>query len=307
MFKYMIGIDGGATKTLGAIFDSSGNILKQTISGFCNFGVDEEVSKANIKQVIDSLLEYAKDQIQIDYILIGSAGYSKLKNREEYVLDLQKRYGIKTNLVTDAEIALASIRKDSQVPTILILGGTGSIVLATKDNKIIRVGGSGHLLGDEGSAYHLAIKALKWVLSEYESGNELSAFSKTVLSNIQIETHEDLIHYVYSKNKKEIAELSKKISVLAESKNEIAVSLLQSEGEDLATQAIKAYHQQNSNEQVIIGLQGGFLLNAPYVKETLLNRLSESKIDFKICEEHPEPVIGSYYLGLTFHQRGELW
>lgn len=297
MIKTIIGIDGGATKTHGAMFDQTGNILKQHFSGFCNFGVDEDVSKKNIKEAIDALLKQAEGECLVERIIIGSAGYSKLKNKDEYIADLKKEYGIEVMLVTDAQLALASIRKNEYLPTILILGGTGSIVLATKANQLFRVGGSGHLLGDEGSAYHLAIKALKHVINEFESTKKLSEFSIKILQEINIENREDLIHFVYSKNKKEIADLSKVISALAISQNEEAITLLKEEGLELAEQAIKAYGQLASKEQVIIGLQGGFLLNAPHVRETLIERLNESNMLFKLCEDHPDPVVGAYYLG----------
>jgi len=45
------------------------------------------------------------------------------------------------------------------------------------------------------------------------------------------------------------------------------------------------------------GWGGGFLLNAPYVKETLIEELRKSIKDFEIDIYPIEPVIGAYYLG----------
>lgn len=298
MFKHMIAIDGGATKTHGVIFDASGNIQKEKISGYCNFGVDEIASKTNIKATIDALLENTKGIYEIDFILIGTAGYSNLKNKKGFIEELQECYHIPVFLHTDADLALASIRKNTNTPTILILGGTGSIVLATEENEVIRIGGSGHILGDEGSAYHAAISGLKFVMDEFESKRPRSTFSKHLLDEINIQTHEELIHYVYSKNKKEIAELSKTISKLSLEGNSTAIKLLSQEGHELAQQAIKAYGLLTSKEPTIIGFQGGFLLNAPYVKESLNDRLNESMMKYQIIEDHVDPILGAYYLGL---------
>ncbi|WP_443110729.1 BadF/BadG/BcrA/BcrD ATPase family protein [Caloramator sp. mosi_1] len=44
---------------------------------------------------------------------------------------------------------------------IITISGTGSISVGKKENEIMRAGGWGHILGDEGSGYHISLKALK--------------------------------------------------------------------------------------------------------------------------------------------------
>ena len=56
MSKYIIGIDGGGTKTLGAVFNESGEIVNRVEYGFANFSANEEISKANIEKTLDKLV-----------------------------------------------------------------------------------------------------------------------------------------------------------------------------------------------------------------------------------------------------------
>ena len=77
-----------------------------------------------------------------------------------------------------------------------------------------------------------------------------------------------------------------------------AKELLEQEGKHLARQTISAYNQLKNKDNVVIGIRGGFIMNAPYVKETFVKELHESKIQCEIQLEQIEPIIGAYYLGL---------
>src|SRR5207245_1528157 len=54
-------------------------------------------------------------------------------------------------------------------PGVVIIAGTGSIVLAQNEaGKLVRVGGWGHLLGDAGSAYWIARESVKVAIASEE-------------------------------------------------------------------------------------------------------------------------------------------
>ena len=49
---------------------------------------------------------------------------------------------------------------------IILIASTGSICLGKKDDKLVRVGGLGRILGDEGSGYQIGLLALKASIAE---------------------------------------------------------------------------------------------------------------------------------------------
>ena len=55
MYDYIIGIDGGGTKTLGVVYDYEGNELKRIQVGFSNF-INVEKSKKTIMELIMKLV-----------------------------------------------------------------------------------------------------------------------------------------------------------------------------------------------------------------------------------------------------------
>jgi len=296
MSKYIIGIDGGGTKTLGVLFDIDGHELKRVEFGFSNFSIDEDIAKLNIEKTIDELIRDLESDREL-FIQMGIAGYSKIKKSSQFVKSLEKKFKAFVDLDSDAIIALYSVKKDKDINVIMVIGGTGSVLMVSDGEEANMVGGFGHLLGDEGSAYHLAITALKKIIEEKESNQEMSELSKLILKEIEALDYSDIKNFVYNNNKSDIARLAKFIAQCALNHNLDAISLLKQEGRYLAKQTLNAYNLSNRKEKVVIALRGGFLLNAPYVKETLIEELKISLKDFEL-DIHPiEPVIGAYYLG----------
>jgi len=296
MNKYIIGIDGGGTKTLGVLFDIQGHELKRVEFGFSNFSIDEQVAKSNIEKTIEELVKDLENDRDL-FIQMGIAGYSKLKKSTQFVKSLEKKFMASVDLDSDAIIALYSVKQDKDINVIMVIGGTGSVLMVSDGEEANMIGGFGHLLGDEGSAYHLAITALKNIIEEKESHHEMSYLSKLILKEIEALDYSDIKNFVYNNNKSDIAKLAKFIAHCALNHDLDAISLLKQEGRYLAKQTLNAYNLSNRKEKVIIALRGGFLLNAPYVKETLIEELKISLKDFEI-DIHPiEPVIGAYYLG----------
>ncbi|MDO9628704.1 MAG: BadF/BadG/BcrA/BcrD ATPase family protein [Acholeplasmataceae bacterium] len=297
MNKYIIGVDGGGTKTLGVLFDISGHELKRVEFGFSNFSIDEEIAKSNVEKTIAELAMDLEDEREL-FIQMGIAGYSKIKKSTQFVKSLEKKFNATVDLDSDAIIALYSVKQNKDINVIMVIGGTGSVLMVSDGEEANLVGGFGHLLGDEGSAYHLAITALKKIIEEKESNQELSELSKMILKEIEALDYLDIKNFVYNNNKSDIARLAKFIAHCALNHDLDAISLLKQEGRHLAKQTINAYNKSKKKDNVVIALRGGFLLNAPYVKETLIEELKISLKDFEI-DIHPiEPVIGAYYLGL---------
>jgi len=296
MNKYIIGIDGGGTKTLGVLFNMDGKELRRVEHGFSNFSIDEDIAKTNVEMTIADLVNDLGTDREI-FIQMGIAGYSKIKKSTQFIKSLEKKFDVTVDLDSDAIIALYSVKKDQDINVIMVIGGTGSVLMVTDGEKTNLIGGFGHLLGDEGSAYHLAITALKKIIEEKESNQPYSQLSEAILKEISVIDYQDIKNFVYNSNKSDIAKLSKFIAECALNQDIDAIDLLKMEGRHLAKQTINAYNKSNHKEKVVIALRGGFLLNAPYVKETLIEELTRSLKDFEI-DIHPiEPVIGAYYLG----------
>ncbi len=296
MNKYIIGIDGGGTKTLGVLFDQQGVELKRVEHGFSNFSVDLNEAKANIELTISDLIR-GLEKNRLLYIQMGIAGVSKLRDLKTYEQKLEDQFQAGVSLDSDALIALYSVKKNKDINVILVIGGTGSVLMIGEDQEVQIIGGFGHLLGDEGSAYHLVTSAFRKIIDEKESNQQESDLSSKILKQINATDYQQIKNFVYNENKKTIANLSKFIANQAENNDQDAIELFVQEGKFLATQTINAYQKIRNKQNVVIALRGGFLLSAPYVKETLNKELEIHLKNYQVDTNPVEPVIGAYYLG----------
>lgn len=296
MYKYIIGIDGGGTKTLGVLYNLEGKELKRIELGFSNFSIDEHKSKKTLKAVIANLFEQTTDKV---FVQMGIAGASRLKNKEAFIKELEEEFNIKAYLDTDAHIALYSTVLKENESLIMAIGGTGSIVMTNKNNQVNRLGGWGHLLGDEGSAYHLSIMAIKNIINEFEDGKPYSYLSNHLLKHMEIKDHFKIIEYVYNLDKSTIALLSTEIQK-ASNQCEIAKDLLIKEGHYLAKQIINAYNLYIKEGSVVVSLRGSFAQKALFVKETVIKEVSKTIKDIRFDVDAYEPVYGAYQLAKKY-------
>lgn len=294
MNKYIIGIDGGGTKTLGILWDENQKEINKYQTGFSNFAVSKELTNKHIEETITELTKGINQKIDV---VIGVSGYSNLLNKDEYINKLEKKFNINLTIESDGYLALNSVVTTN--PVIMVIGGTGSIGYSLYNNKVHKMGGYGHLLGDEGSAYHVVIKAFKYLIKYYESHNKLDSFCKKIMNELNINDVEEIKPLVYgTNNKSEVAKYSKIISKIANEGNRVAIKLLIEEGKSLGNLITNLYKKMNSNKTVTIALRGGFLNNVLVVKNSLIETLNKNNLNYLIDEENNEPIIGAYYIAI---------
>ncbi len=297
MADYVIGVDGGGTKTLGVLFGSDGTEHARTEGGYANFSVCADESRRHIETVIDTLLEQLTDADALQSIVLGIAGVSTLDDPRVYEKALADRYRTHVHLTSDAHIALHSVANREDHSVIMIVGGTGSIIMADDLTDVRIVGGTGHLLGEEGSGYHVVLSALKRLIAEFEDKRPHSSLSKRLMDALDARDRDAVVKKVYGGTKREIASLAKRIADAAKEKDDTAIALLEEEGRHLAEQASRAYRGLTRKKPLIVAMRGQFLTRAPHVREALVRHLRATIGEFLVDNDPVEPVMGAYRLG----------
>ena len=113
-------------------------------------------------------------------------------------------------------------------PGILLLSGTGSIALGRgADGSRLRVGGWGSHLGDEGSGYRIGMSALR-ALARGEDGRGVSTdLRDPVLEALGLGGPADLIKWVATTKKAEVAALVPLICEVAEAGDQAAMTVIE--------------------------------------------------------------------------------
>ena len=231
-----LGIEAGGTRTVAAAMRSimeprsikDGNLLP------LEFG-PANLRLLNDQQLIKHLQQIAKAMPRPVAVAIGMAGARTEADRERIRQSASKVWpDVPCYATNDLETALAgadgegdrlkvrgrrkalhrcivtfagkSLEAEARV---LVLSGTGSCCFGqTKDGNTIKIGGWGHLLGDKGSGYEIGLRALKAVVYYYDRDGVWSALGQRLLRTLQLNEPDDLIGWVQSASKTEVAALA---------------------------------------------------------------------------------------------------
>ncbi|MEH1808850.1 N-acetylglucosamine kinase [Nostoc sp.] len=250
--SYVLGIDGGGSKTVCVLMDDLYQVLGHGEAGPSNYqSIGIEATLQSIQSAIHNAVEAAiiTNTVNIDAICLGLAGVGRAADIEvvkRLVQELQNKKCMPINWVlqpgniiicNDALIAL--VGGVGQPVGIVVAAGTGSIVFGQNhqgDTK--RVGGWGYILGDEGSAYKIAIAGMNAALKS-DDGREMStSLVEAFKQHLDLENIEDLIEVVYRREwgVKQIAALAPVVDLAAASGDIVANIII----DDAVKELVKA-------------------------------------------------------------------
>jgi N-acetylglucosamine kinase-like BadF-type ATPase len=222
--RYVLGIDGGATKTLAALLD-----LEQGTLHLGQAGPSNE-DAVGTRAAVDALLEAADAAVaragiegeRLDAEVIALAG----TDTEAVARHVRAARSEDWLVVNDVVAAWATATEAR--PGVGVISGTGSNVFGVGfDGRAWRAGGWGHQLGDEGSGYWFGVESIKAALRDREASGPETALSGAAVEFFGVATVEALAALVYSKplGKGEIAAFAIETAKLAAAGDAVACEI----------------------------------------------------------------------------------
>ncbi|AEH50129.1 BadF/BadG/BcrA/BcrD ATPase family protein [Pseudothermotoga thermarum] len=271
----ILGIDGGGTKLRAALSNDFQIVKKLTLESGVNLSAVGE-------NKLDEIFKKVKDWSgEVDLIQAGFSGAGS-EERKSLIIRVLKRYfpQAEMRILTDAEATLLACY--SKEPVVVVIAGTGSIVMGiTKDRKIVRTGGWGHLFDDEGSAFSIACQIIRKSL-EFRDGLRKydPAFDK-LLEHFKVQRIEDLVDLQKQEDFKEkIASFAKVMPL-----TELVVKTIDKEIQALVRKTKKIVRLTKSKT---IYLHGG-MFNVSYYEESFKKHFKE--ITFAKLEKSLEEIL----------------
>lgn len=290
--KYYLGIDGGGTRTVAAVSDENGNILCRAESGSINFySVGMDIARENLSDVI-KIIEEQLGEITFSGAFIGCSALDSEADDEtvKALCDgIIKSDKIKMN--SDAYVAL----KASDCRAVAICG-TGSMAIGeTKDGEIIVKGGWGHILGDSGSAYSIAINALNHCCSLDDCGGGDDILF-AACDYFGVSAFRNIIDVVYSPDTKKdyIAGFSAHVGRLAEEGRSMADYIIREEAAKFAMDVVPLLFEIEEAES--LSVYGGVYKNSPTFMKQFCDTLREEYPDIEVSELMVTPEEGALKL-----------
>lgn len=315
--KYILGVDGGGTKTTVNIADLDGKVLSGCITGSSNYkSIGKEAAKENINCAVFGAMGKLgeKDCRGIKSSCFGIAG-----NDTKYDLEIYKKIIFneklkvfldpsRTMICNDARIGLeaGSIRENR----IMVICGTGSNCFGLNQHgKEARTGGWDYILGDEGSGYSIAVKALKAVMKAYDGRITKTILSNEILKYLELRSEIDIVEWVYKEGmtKEKIADIANAVCRAAELGDNISRNIFASEANEVeAAISVVADKLDIKGKDFDLVIVGSVFKCEKYFKQVLFDNLKKKFDGISFKKLTKKPVFGAISLARKLSKnRGE--
>ena len=184
--RFVLGFDGGGTKTDCVMMEESGAILARSQSGPSNpLRVGFGAAISSIREAAKAAISQAKlpGEPTAAALCAGLAGAGPPESAEKIRALLGAEFPeSKLQVCTDLDLALEAT---GEGPAIVVLAGTGSFAVGRNTaGETARAGGYGSQIGDEGSAYDIGRRAVLTVMHENDRTGEDALLGQRVLREL---------------------------------------------------------------------------------------------------------------------------
>ncbi len=302
--RYLMGIDGGATKTLAAVLDLETQTLHLAHGGPSN----EDAVGA--KSAVDALLKVAEQAIERAGIQRGdlAAAVLAVAGTDTDAIAHQVRAARSEDWIVVNDVVGAWATATGARPGIGAISGTGSNVFGVGPaGRPWRAGGWGHLLGDEGSGYWLGVQSIKAALRHREASGPETALSDAIVEFFSAPSVEALAARVYAKplTKGEIAAFATETGRLAAQGDAVARELYARGARELSEQIAAVIDQTGLTGDFPVGLIGSAFKAGAVFVEPLTAAVHEHAPEARVSVVEMAPVGGSLLLAARACDRGD--
>ena len=306
---YVIGLDGGGTKTTAQLADLNGTVVAEAQGGPSNFqiiGIEE--SARNLLDLIETCCHSVGcNNSEIDSVVAGLAGAGRVVDQVrmtegvEHAAEMRGMYLRDLRVESDARIALEAALLGKQ--GIILIAGTGSIAFG-KDSRgrISRAGGWGRVIGDEGSGYQIGREALRAVARMIDGRGRKTRIARMLDSKFGLKKQEDIIKAVYEKGL-DIGSVAPLVLRAADQKDTVANEILDAAAEELSETVRAVFWQikkgsKVSREKIPLVFIGG-LLNSENVYSRKVKALIRHHLPkISVEESIAQPVRGAVLMAI---------
>jgi N-acetylglucosamine kinase-like BadF-type ATPase len=283
-----LGIDANGARSVLLATDKKMNIIHKEQGGALHarmMKLDDQVS--GVLQLIENFFAKNKDS-SVKGLCIGIAGGGREVEQNLLRTALEKFYPAFPILITsDAHVAHAEAFKNGD--GILLITGTGSIVLGRKDKRWDRAGGYGFLIGDPAGGYRMGQESLYAICTAMDGGKP-TVMEDIIRDRFKIASREDLILKIYD-NTIAPAEVSPLLLEAAEQGDDIAQHIITDNCTKLASQVALASETLNFKTTPICVI--GSLFTNNYFREIMTSCLVDALGSVEWIHNINEPALGA--------------
>lgn len=283
---YFGGVEGGATHSNLVICDEHGKVVgKATGPGTNHWALGIEECANRIVTMVHQAKEEARipKDTPLDSLGLTLSGCEQDSSNAQLAARVTEKDSRIAKAVYVASDTAGSLFTGATNGGMVLIAGTGSnALLRTPEGEQYGCGGWGFLLGDEGSAYWIAHRAVKTIIDDMDGMKRSPHRTGTVWAvlreHFQADTRADLLPHAYKDfNKSHFAGVTAKIAREAYCGDALSQHLFAEAGVALAMHAA-ALAQRTTEGRIRVVCVGSLWKSWDLLKPGMLRELDDRKV-----------------------------
>ena len=290
----IVGVDAGGSKTR-AVSWSNGEAVGQALGGAGVVRPGRALAAAGVIAELARRALASAGVLRADALVVGAAGAGRETERRELLQSLKsENVAGRVIVVTDVELAQAAAFGDG--PGIVLSAGTGSIAVGRDaDGHVVRQGGYGWQLSDEGSGYALARSALQAVGRAHDGRGPDTALVADILRAVRGEQFDDLVRWGITASVGEVAALASTVLTLSQQGDAVARAITDEAADQIVALALRAAALIARPRPVPLALAGGLVGPGSPLRERVTGLLAASPL-VAVGRVPVDPLDGALFL-----------
>ena len=292
---FVIGVDGGGTKTIAALAGESGDILKTVKSGPSSPRNVGPAAAAN--NILSCLKKLEKDNVKVAYIGLASVEEQpKYKNQiRQELREKLPAFLKKSKIIIASDQKVAFFSGTDQKQGLVVIAGTGCVAHGWKGEKEAKASGWGWL-NDEGSAFYAGQKAIRAVFKELDGRGPKTKITQIAFKELKIKNSQEAMNKLYADPLKTTPLFSIFCDKASREKDKIAKQIMAEAGKELALSAkivIKKLGLKSKEFPVVLV---GSMFKSPFTLKTFEKEIKQIYSKARIIRPEKEAVWGAINL-----------
>ena len=273
-----LGFDGGGTKTHCVLIDTQGRILAESRSGPSNpMRVGFGGAMASVCDGARRALQTAGVSVDdLAAICAGNAGTGQPEDAERMKSLLSQEFpDAIVRICTDLELTLEAAGNG---PVVVLLAGTGSAAVGRdRAGQVVRIGGHGPLVSDEGSAYDVGRRAVMAGMRAFEKTQQDSPLGDRILGELGFASWQELQARAVSAPDDVFPRVFPIVTAAADTGDVTARQILQIAATELGSLVHDLVDRlQFADQKFLLVKSGGMLCRSAYFDQLIDQRLREA-------------------------------
>jgi N-acetylglucosamine kinase-like BadF-type ATPase len=292
--EFVIGIDGGGTKTIAALADLKGKIVKEIEIGSTNPNkIGFERAILNLRKLISRISKNKK--VKIAYLGLAGGLERDKEKRERIKKELQKFF--KFPIVVEGDQKIAFRAGTNEKDGVVVIAGTGAIAMGWKGKKEAISGGWDWLIGDQGSGFWVGKRVLEEIGKVLDGRRKDFRLRKFIFKKLKIKKEKELYQRFYHQDFVEkVASISKFVDQLSKRGDKLSKEILIEAAKEVSKMAISVIKKLNfENEKFPIVLVGG-MFKSKIFREKVEREIKKAAKKAKFILLKEKPVTGAIKL-----------